>query len=43
VKTTDPAVFAAVSVLLLAVAAAGCWFPARRATAVDPALVLREE
>jgi predicted permease len=43
VKPTDPAVFAAVSGLLIAAAAAGCWFPARRATSVDPALVLREE
>ncbi len=43
VKTTDPAVFAAVSLLLVAAAAAGCWFPARRATAFDPVTVLREE
>jgi putative ABC transport system permease protein len=43
VKTTDPSVFAAVSALLLFAAAAGCWFPARRATTVDPAIVLREE
>jgi putative ABC transport system permease protein len=43
VKPTDPAVFAAVGALLLAAAAAGCWFPARRATTVDPAIVLREE
>jgi ABC-type antimicrobial peptide transport system permease subunit len=43
VKATDPSVFVAVSALLVAVAAAGCWFPARRATTVDPALVLREE
>jgi putative ABC transport system permease protein len=43
VKPTDPAVFAAVGGLLVAAAAAGCWFPARRATAVDPVLVLREE
>jgi putative ABC transport system permease protein len=43
VKPTDPAVFAAVSLLLASAAAAGCWFPARRATAVDPAVVLREE
>ncbi len=43
VKTTDPSVFVGVSALLLLAAAAGCWFPARRATTVDPALVLREE
>lgn len=43
VKATDPTVFAAVSALLLFAAAAGCWFPARRATTVDPAIVLREE
>jgi len=43
VKPTDPAVFAAVSGLLVVAAAAGCWFPARRATTVDPVLVLREE
>ena len=43
VKPTDPGVFASVSALLLAAAAAGCWFPARRATTVDPAVVLREE
>jgi putative ABC transport system permease protein len=43
VKPTDPAVFAAVGGLLVAAAAAGCWFPARRATTADPVLVLREE
>ena len=43
VTPTDGAVYAAVCAVLAAVAAAGCWFPARRATAVDPALVLREE
>jgi putative ABC transport system permease protein len=43
VKPTDPAVFAAVSALLVVAAAAGCWFPAHRATTVDPATVLREE
>jgi putative ABC transport system permease protein len=43
VKPTDPAVFAAVSGLPVVAAAAGCWFPARRATTVDPVLVLREE
>jgi predicted permease len=43
VKPTDPGVFAAVSGLLIVAAAAGCWFPARRATTVDPVIVLREE
>ncbi len=43
VTPTDGEVYAAVCAVLAAVAAAGCWFPARRATAVDPALVLREE
>jgi putative ABC transport system permease protein len=43
VKPTDPMVFAAVSALLIAAAAAGCWLPARRATSVDPVNVLREE
>jgi putative ABC transport system permease protein len=43
VKATDPTVFVAVSALLLFTAAAGCWFPARRATTIDPAIVLREE
>jgi putative ABC transport system permease protein len=43
VKPTDPVVFAAVSALPVLAAAAGCWFPARLATTVDPATVLREE
>jgi putative ABC transport system permease protein len=43
VKPTDAGVYASVSGVLLAAAAAGCWFPARRATGVDPAVVLREE
>ena len=43
VKSADPAVFAAVTTVLAAAAAAGCYFPARRATRVDPVMVLREE
>ncbi len=43
VRPTDPAVFASVSVVLAMAAAAGCFFPARRATRVDPAVVLRDE
>ena len=43
VRPTDPLVYASVASILTAVALAGCYFPARRATRVDPALVLREE
>jgi ABC-type antimicrobial peptide transport system permease subunit len=43
VNPADPAVFGAVTVVLALSAAAGCYFPARRATRVDPVMVLREE
>jgi putative ABC transport system permease protein len=43
VKPTDPGVFLSVCGVLVVAAAAGCWLPARRATGVDPAVVLREE
>ncbi|MBZ5618724.1 MAG: ABC transporter permease [Acidobacteriia bacterium] len=43
VRPTDPLVYGAVSALLGAAAVAGCYFPAHRATRVDPAVVLREE
>jgi predicted permease len=39
----DPAVFAAVSAVLLAVAAFACFFPARRASRLDPVQALRAE
>jgi putative ABC transport system permease protein len=43
IQPTDPAVFASVAVVLAAAAISGCYFPARSATRVDPAVVLREE
>ena len=43
VEPTDPLTFAIVAVVLLLVCAAACLVPARRATGVDPAEVLRAE
>jgi putative ABC transport system permease protein len=43
VRPTDAAVYASVSAILAAAALAGCYIPARRATHVDPAVVLRDE
>jgi len=43
VSSTDPASFILAPLILTLVAAAACYLPARRATRVDPATVLRED
>jgi putative ABC transport system permease protein len=43
VTAIDPLTFIAVSLLLIAVAAAACFFPARRAMKIEPIAALRQE
>jgi ABC-type antimicrobial peptide transport system permease subunit len=41
VRPWDPYTFSAMAALLIVVALAGCWVPARRATAVNPLVALK--
>jgi predicted permease len=43
VAPTDPATFALIAVLFIAVAAVACWLPARRAARLNPVAALRDE
>ena len=43
ISATDPATFAVVAAVLVIVAMAACWIPARRAMAIEPMEALRYE
>lgn len=43
VAATDPGILAAAAAVLLVTAFLACWFPARRASRLDPLVALREE
>ena len=43
VAASDPFIYATVTLVLIAAAIVACWFPARRASRVDPIVTLRAE
>jgi putative ABC transport system permease protein len=43
VSASDPLIFSSVALLMTAISAAASFFPARRATRVDPVVALRHE
>jgi putative ABC transport system permease protein len=43
VRAADPAILAAVSILLIVAAGVACYIPARRAASLDPTVALRQE
>jgi ABC-type antimicrobial peptide transport system permease subunit len=43
VSPLDPVLYGAPALVLLAVATIASWIPARRATRIDPATVLKQE
>jgi putative ABC transport system permease protein len=43
VSPTDPATFAAISLLFFCIAILACWLPSRRAARVDPMVALRAD
>jgi ABC-type antimicrobial peptide transport system permease subunit len=42
-SASDPLIFSSVALLMIAICAAASFFPARRATRVDPMVALRHE